>query len=144
MNSRLFTLDHLVATIRGTGGYGISTADRPQSALMSRARMTLPHFSVSLAMSLPKSAGESASTSPPRSASRAFILGSARPAFDLLVELLDDLGRRGLRCADAEPIARLIARHELTHGRDAGQRFRARGGGYRERAQPASPDIPYR
>src|SRR5262245_48113167 len=49
--------------------YGISTADRPHSALMLRARMTLPHFSVSSAMSLPKSAGEPASTVPPRSAS---------------------------------------------------------------------------
>src|SRR5438876_4975076 len=35
---------------------------------------------------------------------------------DLLVELVDDLGRRGLRCAEAEPGARLIARHEFTHG----------------------------
>src|SRR5262249_45856298 len=42
------------------GIYGISTADRPHSALMLRARMTLPHFSVSSAMNLPKSAGESA------------------------------------------------------------------------------------
>ena len=56
-----------------------------QSALMLRARMTLPHFSVSSAMSLPKSAGESASTSPPRSASRALSLASARPA---LISLL--------------------------------------------------------
>src|SRR5262249_36658100 len=62
-----------------------STADRAQSALMLSARMTLLHFSVSSTMSLPKSAGESASTSPPRSASRAFILGSARPA---LISLL--------------------------------------------------------
>src|SRR5215467_2871046 len=56
-----------------------------QSALMWRARMTLPHFSVSSAMSLPKSGGESAITSPPRSARRALILGSARPA---LISLL--------------------------------------------------------
>src|SRR5262247_959493 len=55
------------------------------SGLMLRARMTLPHFSVSSAMSLPKSGGESASTSPPRSASRVFMLGSARPA---LISLL--------------------------------------------------------
>ena len=47
---------------------------------MLAARMTLPHFSVSAAMSLPRSAGESASTVPPKSASRALILGSARPA----------------------------------------------------------------
>src|SRR5262249_3063208 len=59
----------------------------PQSALMLRARMTSPHFSVSSAMSLLKSAGESASTSPPRSASRAFILGSARPALISLLSL---------------------------------------------------------
>jgi hypothetical protein len=55
------------------------------SALMLRARMTLPHFFVSSAMSLPKSAGESASALPPRSASRALNLGSARPA---LISLL--------------------------------------------------------
>ena len=47
------------------------------SGLMLAARMTLPHFSVSSAMSLPKSAGESASTIPSMSASRALILGSA-------------------------------------------------------------------
>src|SRR5215468_7237146 len=57
----------------------------PQSALMPVNLTTLPHFSVSSAMSLPKSAGESASTSPPRSRSRALILGSARPA---LISLL--------------------------------------------------------
>src|SRR5262249_58131890 len=44
------------------------------------ARITLRHFSVSSAISLPKSAGESASTSPPRSTMRAFIRGSARAA----------------------------------------------------------------
>src|SRR5262245_8987065 len=62
------------------GHYGISTADRPQSALMLRARITLPHFSVSSAMNLPKSLGAPGSTVPPRSARRAFILGSASPA----------------------------------------------------------------
>jgi hypothetical protein len=48
-----------------------------QSALMLRTRMTLPHFSVSSAMSLPKSAGEPTSVVPPKSASRAFALESA-------------------------------------------------------------------
>src|SRR5262249_10395779 len=72
---------HLVGTRHSSnGGYGISTADRPQSALMLRARMTLPHFSLSPAMSLPKSAGEPTNAVPPSSASRALILGSARPA----------------------------------------------------------------
>ena len=47
---------------------------------MLAARTTLPHFSVSSAMSLPKSAGEPASTVLPRSAMRALILVSARPA----------------------------------------------------------------
>src|SRR5262245_39441128 len=45
-------------------------------------------------------------------------LGVGKASVDLLVELLDDLGRRGLRCADAGPITRLVARYELTHGRD--------------------------
>ena len=38
---------------------------------------TLPHFSVSSAISLPKSAGEPGSTVPPWSARRAFMLRSA-------------------------------------------------------------------
>jgi hypothetical protein len=40
----------------------------------------LAHFSVSSAMSLPKSGGEPGSTVPPKSASRALIWGSARAA----------------------------------------------------------------
>src|SRR6266478_1140696 len=56
-----------------------------QSGLMFAARTTLPHFSVSSAINLPKSAGESTSTSPPTSASRPLSLGSARPA---LISLL--------------------------------------------------------
>src|SRR5262245_51197700 len=69
------------------GPYGISTVDQPQSALMLRARITLPHFSVSSAMSLPKSAGEPASTVPPRSARWAFMLGSSRAALISLLSL---------------------------------------------------------
>src|SRR5262245_39614755 len=45
------------------------------SALMLAARITLPHFSVSLAMSLAKSPGDCANGVLPRSASRALILG---------------------------------------------------------------------
>jgi hypothetical protein len=55
---------------------------------MLAARITLPHFSVSSAMSFPKSAGESTSGVPPKSASRAFILGSARAALISLLSLL--------------------------------------------------------
>src|SRR6267154_5423186 len=58
-----------------------------QSALMLAARITFPHFCVSSAISLPKSAAEPDSTMPPRSASRAFILGSARAALISLLSL---------------------------------------------------------
>jgi hypothetical protein len=43
--------------IPGTGFYGISV-EADHSGLMLAARTTLAHFSVSSAMSLPKSAGE--------------------------------------------------------------------------------------
>src|SRR5947199_4311011 len=52
-------------------------------------------------------------------------LGIGEARVDLLVELLDDARRRVLGYADAIPVARLIARHELTHGRDVWQRVRA-------------------
>src|SRR5262249_58285514 len=57
------------------------------SGLMLAARITLPHFSVSSAMSLPKSAGEPTSGVLPRSASRALILESARAALISLLSL---------------------------------------------------------
>src|SRR5262249_11195244 len=80
MRSRLFTLDHVVGAIRGTGFMEYLAPFAVQSALMPANLTTLPHFSVSSAMSFPKSAGESATTARPRSESRALILGSARPA----------------------------------------------------------------
>src|SRR5882724_4356627 len=57
------------------------------SGLMPANLITLPHFSVSSAMSFPKSAGEPPSTVPSRSAIRALILGSARPALISLLSL---------------------------------------------------------
>src|SRR5262249_27548824 len=60
---------------------------RPHSALMLAARMTLPHFSVSSAMSLPNSAGVIGVGSTPTSASRAFSFLSARPALTSLLSL---------------------------------------------------------
>src|SRR5262249_48507103 len=62
------------------GSYGISAVPGSYSSLILAARTTFPHFSVSSAMSLPKSAGEPGSAVAPHSASRAFILGSARAA----------------------------------------------------------------
>src|SRR5262249_21100427 len=60
---------------------------RHQFALAPENLTTLAHFSVSSAISLPKSAGEPASTVPPRSASLAFILGSARAALTSVLSL---------------------------------------------------------
>src|SRR5262245_20636062 len=60
---------------------------------------------------------------------------------DLGVELLDDPDRRGLRCADAGPGARLVARHKFTDSRDIGQHLRTSRGGHREGAQLADPDV---
>ncbi|HJY90589.1 MAG TPA: hypothetical protein VJ255_09935, partial [Candidatus Acidoferrum sp.] len=40
------------------------------SALILAPRITLPHFSISSAISFPKSAGEPGSTAPPRSSNR--------------------------------------------------------------------------
>src|SRR5205085_6055809 len=50
------------------------------SGLMPADLITLAHFSVSSAMNLPNSAGDSAKGVPPKSAIRSFNLGSARPA----------------------------------------------------------------
>src|SRR6516164_6310911 len=58
-----------------------------QSALMPVNFTTLPHFSVSSAISFAKSAGEPGRVVAPNSASRAFILGSARPALISLLSL---------------------------------------------------------
>src|SRR5262245_47890964 len=55
------------------------------SGLMLAARMTLPHFSVSSATNFSHSAGVIGSGSAPKSASRAFNVGSARAA---LISLL--------------------------------------------------------
>src|SRR5262245_47300317 len=49
--------------------------------------ITLPHFSVSSAINLAKSAGEPARPVPPRSASLVLILGSARAALTSLLSL---------------------------------------------------------
>src|SRR5262245_9756206 len=58
------------------------------SRLMPANLTTLPHFSVSAATKLPKSAGEPAITVPPISASRALSWESARAALIWLLSLL--------------------------------------------------------
>src|SRR5262245_34605403 len=65
---------------------GASTGIR-QFGLMPETLITLAHFSVSSAISFPNSAGDPGSTTPPRSARRAFILGSSRAALTSLLSL---------------------------------------------------------
>src|SRR5262249_25039219 len=67
--------------------WNIGIALPRQSALMLAARITLPHFSVSSAMSLLKSAGEPASAELPKSASCTLIFGSARAVLISLLSL---------------------------------------------------------
>src|SRR5205807_2573184 len=69
------------AIAEGQWGHVVRTCYPGQSGLMPADLITLAHLSVSSAMSLPKSTGEPGRTVPPRSASRAFRLGSARAAF---------------------------------------------------------------
>src|SRR5262245_1033845 len=61
-------------------------------------------------------------------------LGIGKASVDLLVEQVDYFDRRALGCRDAVPTAGLVARHELSDGRDVRQRLRARRGGDCERA----------
>src|SRR5262249_3070306 len=69
-------------------------------------------------------------------------LGLGKASVDLLVELADDLSRCASRHADTVPNAGLIARQELTNGRDVRQRVGVRRGAYWERTQPAGLDVP--
>src|SRR5262245_24241214 len=76
---------HQRPAIRGTGVAEYLTPSAVQSALMPANLTTLPHFSVSLAISRPKSAGVIGIGVPPKSSSRAFIFGSTRaPLVSLL------------------------------------------------------------
>src|SRR5262245_55987767 len=68
-------------------------------------------------------------------------LGIGEAGVDLLVELVDDLRRRVLAYCAAIPVARLITRQELTHGRDIRQRVRARRGRHRQRPELARPNV---
>src|SRR5262249_29146459 len=58
-----------------------------QSALAPENSITLAHFSVSSAMNLAKSEEEPGNTAAPRTANRAFNLGSTRPALISLLSL---------------------------------------------------------
>ena len=110
------------------------------SALMPANLTTLAHFSVSSAISFPKSAGDPGITVAPRSANRALILGSARPVLISLFSL--SMISAGVPFpAYTAPVTCLEARYEIAHGRDFGQRFRARRGRDRQGAQTAGLDV---
>src|SRR5262249_49582920 len=91
------SLDHLVRRRAGSAVRREGFAERAlrnigrglpdQSALTPANFTTLPNFSISSAMNLPKSAGEPGSAVAPHSASRAFILGSARAALISVLSL---------------------------------------------------------
>src|SRR5262245_38330128 len=75
--------------ISRNGIYGICAASASDHyGLMLAAKITLPHFMVSSAISLAKSAGEPGSTVAPRLASRAWKLASARLALTCVFNLL--------------------------------------------------------
>ena len=67
--------------------HGIFARGNDQSALMPANFTTLAHFSVSSAMNFPKSSGVIGVGTPPRSASRSLIPGSARPVLISLLSL---------------------------------------------------------
>src|SRR5262249_44795679 len=70
---------------RGTGDYGTLRPRPNYCGLIPANLITLAHFSVSSAIILASSAGDAVSGSPPRSARRAFILGSWRAALPSLL-----------------------------------------------------------
>src|SRR5262245_52185509 len=89
-------------------------------------------------MSWPNTAGGLASTVPPSSASRAAILGPASAA--LISPLSLSTMAEGVR-PDAPPVAGLVARHEIAHGRQLGQGLRPFRGGHRQRPHLAALDV---
>src|SRR5262245_57943678 len=48
-------------------------------------------------------------------------LGISEACIDLCIQVIDDLRRCGFWCAEAEPVARFIPRHEFTNRRSVRQ-----------------------
>src|SRR5262249_57817411 len=111
------------------------------SGLMRADLITLPHFSVSSAMNLPKSAGEPGSTVLPTSASRALILASSRPALISLFSLLTISAEVFLGApTPKKPLASKPGTNSPTVG-TSGSIFRARPIGHGERTYLTGPDV---
>src|SRR5262245_51437867 len=97
---------------------------------MLAARITLPHFSVSPAISLPKSAGEPGSTVPPMSAKPRFHPGINETRVNFLVEFIDDLGGSVPGRTDAIPLARFVSRQKIPHSGKLRKHLHPRRGGH--------------
>ena len=67
--------------------------------------------------------------------------GVNKNGVDLLVEPVDDFGRRVLGGADAHEPDHFVALHKFAHGRNIGQNLNARRTGHRQRPQPARLDV---
>src|SRR5499427_10269346 len=67
--------------------------------------------------------------------------GIRERSVDLLAELVDNFGGRAVGSADAVPLARYVAWHEIRHWRNIRQGFRAHRCRHRECMQLADPDI---
>ena len=92
------------------------------SGLMPANLITLFHFSMFSAMNLANSAGVfGGATTAPRSAIRFLMVAIEHHRVGLLVERCDDLGRRALGRADADPAGRLVALEETVDRRHVGQ-----------------------
>src|SRR5438477_5665296 len=102
--------------------------------------ITLPHFSVSSAMSLPNVAAGPGSGTFPRSARRAFSLGSTSPALTALFST-STISAGVLRGANSIERGGLIARERLGHGPHVRQRVGAGIARYRKRTQLAGLHI---
>ena len=87
--------------------------DTDHSAFDTSELNHLAHFSVSSAMSLPKSAGEPAKHDAAQVGESRLHLGIGESGINLLVELVDDLGGGIPGRADAVPAAGLIAWDEF-------------------------------
>src|SRR5262245_33545286 len=138
MNSRLFTLDHLVAAIRVTVRlWNIARSLRLDAGELDYLAPLLGFLRDQLA----EVGGRARQRRTPHVGKARLERGVAKRGVDLLVELVDDVGWRGARRADAGPEAKLIARHEFGNRREVRQRVRTRRGGDCERAKFAGPDV---
>ena len=118
-------ITRMTAAVRRTGHHGTSAVTADQSALMPTDLITLCPLLGFLGDELAKVCGRDDKRRAPKVGKPCLHLGIGEARVDLLVELVDDVRRRVLGYADAIPVARLVARHELTHGRDVRQRVRA-------------------